>query len=113
MLYCSLTQCFQKAFFSIKGIYYQVEIMGQQITWIAPYQFSQKMPFDIDYKVMGTFLEFYTALLRFINFKLFSDMGFEYPVKLNELAIPDSLWLDPQVIKKMQKQAMQKFAQHQ
>ena len=28
MLYCTLSQCFTKAFFSIKGIYYRVEIMG-------------------------------------------------------------------------------------
>jgi pescadillo protein len=28
MLYCTVTQCFKKSFFSIKGIYYQVEIMG-------------------------------------------------------------------------------------
>ena len=40
MLYCTATQCFKKAFYSIKGIYYQVEIMGQTITWIAPYQFN-------------------------------------------------------------------------
>jgi pescadillo protein len=37
MLYCTVTQCFKKSFYSIKGIYYQVEIMGQNITWVAPY----------------------------------------------------------------------------
>ncbi len=52
----------------------QVEIMGQSITWIAPYQFSQRLPFDVDYNVMGTFLEFYLGLLKFINFKLYSDL---------------------------------------
>lgn len=58
--------------------------MGQPITWIAPYKFNQRMPFDIDYKVMGTFLEFYMALVRFINYKLFSDLGLPYPVPEEE-----------------------------
>ena len=31
----------KKSFLSIKGIYYQAEIRGQSVTWIAPYQFSQ------------------------------------------------------------------------
>ena len=29
---------------------------------------------------MGTFLEFYMGLLKFINFKLFSDLGISYPI---------------------------------
>ena len=28
---------------------------------------------------MSTFLEFYRALLRFVNFKLFTDLGQKYP----------------------------------
>jgi len=74
MTYCSLSQCFRKAFYSIKGIYYQVEIMGQTVTWIQPYQFTQRLPFDIDFRVMGTFLEFYMSLIKFVNFKLQSDV---------------------------------------
>ena len=53
--------------------------MGQNITWVSPYQFNQRLPFDIDYKVIGTFKEFYVALLRFVNFKLFKDLGLNYP----------------------------------
>ena len=79
MTYCAISQCFTKAFFSIKGTYYQVEIMGQKITWIAPYQFNQRLPFEIDYKVIGTFREFYVSLLRFVNFKLYKDLGLQYP----------------------------------
>lgn len=30
----------QKVFISIKGIYYQAEVMGQLITWLVPYQFA-------------------------------------------------------------------------
>lgn len=81
LLYCTVSQCFTKSFFSIKGIYYRVEIMGQQITWVQPYKFNQRLPFDVDYKVMGTFTEFYIALLKFANYKLFSDMGLPYPVE--------------------------------
>lgn len=55
--------------------------MGQTVTWVQPYQFSQKLPFDVDYRVMGTFLEFYLSLLKFVNFKLFSDLKEDYPVR--------------------------------
>lgn len=61
--------------------------MGQPITWIAPYKFNQKLPFDVDYKVMGTFLEFYIALLKFVNYKLFSDLSMSYPVAEKELGL--------------------------
>lgn len=39
---CSLMAllCSQKVFISIKGIYYQAEVMGQLVTWLVPYQFS-------------------------------------------------------------------------
>lgn len=40
LLYCSVSQTFSKAFFSIKGVYYRVEIMGVPITWICPYKFN-------------------------------------------------------------------------
>lgn len=105
MLYCTITQCFKKAFLSIKGIYYQVEIMGQNITWISPFQFNQRLPFDVDYKVMGTFLEFYIGLLKFVNFKLFSDVGMEYPVKFDK----DQIHVDPDNIREMQAYARKKF----
>ena len=61
-------------------MYYRVEIMGTQVTWISPYKFNTRIPFDIDYKVMGTFLEFYQGLLKFVNYKLFTDIGLDYPV---------------------------------
>jgi len=40
MAYCTISQAFKKSFYSIKGIYYQVEIMGQNITWVSPYSFN-------------------------------------------------------------------------
>jgi len=85
MLYCTVTQAFTKTFFSIKGIYYRVEIMGTAITWIQPYKFNQRLPFDIDYKVMGTFLEFYRSLVKFVNYKLFTDIGLQYPFEPSQV----------------------------
>jgi len=61
-----------------------VEIMGQTITWIVPYKFTQKIGTDVDYKVMLSFLEFYEILLGFVNFKLFHFMGFNYPPKISD-----------------------------
>jgi pescadillo protein len=55
--------------------------MGTQVTWISPYKFNQRLPFDIDYKVMSTFLEFYQGLLKFVNYKLFADIGVTYPLE--------------------------------
>ena len=95
-----MTQCFKKAFFSIKGIYYQSEIMGQNITWVAPYQFNQRLPFNVDYKVMGTFLEFYIALMKFINFKLFADLGLNAETATKE-AYSDNTYLNIQKVKEM------------
>eukprot|EP01022_Parablepharisma_sp_SALTPOND_P032979 TRINITY_DN87986_c0_g1_i1.p1 TRINITY_DN87986_c0_g1~~TRINITY_DN87986_c0_g1_i1.p1 ORF type:complete len:362 (-),score=59.77 TRINITY_DN87986_c0_g1_i1:67-1152(-) len=73
------SQSLTKAFLSIKGIYYQVVILGVPITWVQPYKFTQKLPFDVDYKIMMNFCEFYEALLKFVNFKLYKDAGLEYP----------------------------------
>ena len=41
--YVVAARCLRKVFISIKGIYYQVEVQGQTITWISPHQFCQKV----------------------------------------------------------------------
>ncbi len=43
--YCFLLQ----VFLSIKGIYYQAEVLGQTITWIIPYQFAHDVSRDTVY----------------------------------------------------------------
>ena len=53
--------------------------MGQLITWVVPYKFTQQLPFDVDYSVMNNFLEFYVQLQKFINYKLYSEVSVEYP----------------------------------
>lgn len=34
---------------------------------------------------MGTFLEFYLTMLKFINFKLYSEIGMEYPPEIDNI----------------------------
>lgn len=40
---------------------------------------AQVLPADVDYRVMLTFLEFYSTLLQFVNFKLYHTLGVRYP----------------------------------
>ncbi|XP_029018335.1 pescadillo [Betta splendens] len=83
MNYVIVSRALRKVFLSIKGIYYQAEVMGQLVTWLVPYQFSHDHPTDVDYRVMATFTEFYTTLLGFINFKLYHSINLVYPPKLD------------------------------
>ncbi|XP_070760481.1 pescadillo isoform X2 [Enoplosus armatus] len=80
------SRALRKVFISIKGIYYQAEVMGQLITWLVPYQFSHDHPTDVDYRVMATFTEMYTTLLGFINFRLYHSLNLIYPPKLDSKA---------------------------
>ncbi|XP_061907209.1 pescadillo [Entelurus aequoreus] len=82
MNYVVASRALRKVFISIKGIYYQAEVMGQIITWLVPYQFSHDHPTDVDYRVMATFTELYTTLLGFINFRLYHSLNLVYPPKL-------------------------------
>lgn len=83
MNYVITSRSLRKVFISIKGIYYQAEVMGQLITWLVPYQFSHDHPTDVDYRVMATFTEFYTTLLGFVNFRLYHSLNLIYPPKLD------------------------------
>ncbi|XP_006147988.1 pescadillo homolog isoform X1 [Tupaia chinensis] len=82
MHYVIAARALRKVFLSIKGIYYQVEVLGQPIVWITPYTFSHDHPTDVDYRVMATFTEFYTTLLGFVNFRLYQSLNLHYPPKL-------------------------------
>ncbi|KAF9068072.1 Pescadillo N-terminus-domain-containing protein [Rhodocollybia butyracea] len=82
-LYVMRSHSLRKAFLSIKGVYYQAEIMDQTVTWLVPYQFTQNIPIDVDVRVMLTFLELYQTLLGFVFFKLYTDAGLVYPPPLD------------------------------
>ena len=98
-LYILHSRSLRKVFLSIKGVYYQAEVMGQNVTWLVPYQFTQnvgslpsvvnkslnprQIPSDVDVRVMLTFLELYQTLLGFTFFKLYTDAGLVYPPPLD------------------------------
>lgn len=98
-LYILHSRSLRKVFLSIKGVYYQAEVMGQNVTWLVPYQFTQnvstlpsitcgvlnprQIPSDVDVRVMLTFLELYQTLLGFVFFKLYTDSGLVYPPPLD------------------------------
>ncbi|KAM5239141.1 pescadillo homolog isoform 2-T2 [Ctenodactylus gundi] len=84
--YIIAARALRKVFLSIKGIYYQAEVLGQPIVWITPYAFSHDHPTDVDYRVMATFTEFYTTLLGFVNFRLYQTLNLHYPPKLESQA---------------------------
>jgi len=72
----------RKVFISIKGIYYQAEIQGHNVSWVVPHKFTQMLPEDVDFRIMLTFIEFYTTMLGFINFQLYHTLNLTYPPKL-------------------------------
>jgi pescadillo protein len=81
--YVITSHSLRKSFLSIKGIYYQATIQGQDILWLVPYRFVQRTGGDIDFRIMGTFVEFYTTLLGFVNYRLYTSVGLVYPPKFN------------------------------
>lgn len=82
--YVARSRSLRKIFVSVKGIYYQAEIMGETITWLAPHSFTQRLPKGIDFRVMITFLDFYEVFLKFALFKLYSTLGIAYPPTVND-----------------------------
>lgn len=81
--YLIATNSLRKSFLSIKGIYYQATIQGQDIMWLVPYRFVQRVNGDVDYRIMATFVQFYTTLLGFVNYRLYSSLGLRYPPKFD------------------------------
>lgn len=82
--YLIVTHSLRKSFLSIKGVYYQATIQGQDILWLVPYKFVQRVTGDVDFRIMGTFIEFYTTLLGFVNFRLYTSIGLVYPPKFSQ-----------------------------
>uniref|UniRef100_A0A914YT64 Pescadillo homolog n=1 Tax=Panagrolaimus superbus TaxID=310955 RepID=A0A914YT64_9BILA len=75
-------QCLTKVFVSIKGTYFQAQIMGEKVTWLMGHQRSVGRVQDVDFATLANFVDFYTTALSFINFRLYKSIGLLYPPKL-------------------------------
>lgn len=75
------SKAIRKVFISIKGYYFQADIKGQKVTWIVPhyYPFQPQKKSEVDFKVMSIFVEFYTTMLGFVNFRLYHALNLIYP----------------------------------
>ena len=83
MAYVARERLLQKVFVSIKGVYYQASIKGQQVIWLVPFRFPQNIPTDVDFRIMCTFLELYTTLIQFVLYRLYMESGLVYPPQIN------------------------------
>lgn len=81
--YVVAARALTKVFVSIKGIYYQANVMGQRVTWLVPHQFTPTVDKRVDLRVMITFIEFYQVLLKFVHWQLYAELGVAYPPKIN------------------------------
>jgi pescadillo protein len=82
MHYVIESKALRKVFVSIKGYYYQAEIMGQTVTWVVPHSFAYEPPESVDLRLMSIFVEFYTTVFGFINFRLYHNLNLQYPPSL-------------------------------
>lgn len=82
--YLITSNSLRKSFLSIKGIYYQATIQGEDVLWLVPYKFNQRVVGDVDFRIMGTFIEFYMTLLGFVNYRLYTSIGLKYPPKFDQ-----------------------------
>ncbi|KAI5965350.1 NOP7 [Candida pseudojiufengensis] len=83
LAYIAKERLLKKVFVSIKGVYYQANVKGQEIRWLIPYKFPTNIPTDVDFRIMLTFLEFYSTLLNFVLFKLYNESGLIYPPQID------------------------------
>jgi pescadillo protein len=60
-LYVMRTHSLRRVFLSIKGVYYQAEIMDQPVTWLVPYQFTQNV--SLPYVLVRAIVTQYTDTL--------------------------------------------------
>lgn len=87
LAYVAKERLIKKVFVSIKGVYYEANVKGQEVRWLVPFKFPSLIPSDVDFRIMLTFLEFYSTLLHFILFRVYKDANLIYPpiIDVNKL----------------------------
>lgn len=90
--YVIASKSLRKVFISIKGYYFQAEIKGQKVTWIVPhyYPFKPQSRQEVDFKVMSIFVEFYTIMLGFTNYRLYHGLNLAYPPQFPSSMLQDN-----------------------
>lgn len=85
MHYVIHAKALRKVFVSIKGYYFQAEIKGEMVTWIVPhyYPYQPQAKSEVDFRIMAIFVEFYTIMSGFVNFRLFHSLNLQYPPQFN------------------------------
>lgn len=78
-------QALRKVFVSIKGYYFQAEIKGELVTWIVPhyYPYQPQAKSEVDFRIMANFVEFYSIMCGFVNFRLYHSLNLVYPPQFN------------------------------
>ena len=82
--YVTRSGCLTKVFVSIKGTYYTARVQNEDVTWLVPHKFNIHLPREVDFTLMGWFLDFYQVAMKFILFRLYNSIGFRYPPVLDE-----------------------------
>ena len=58
-------------------------VIVQTVTWIVPHPaFTYESPQGVDLRLMSIFVEFYTTMLGFVNFRLYHKLNLKYPPTL-------------------------------
>ena len=58
-------------------------VIGKTVTWTVPHPaFTYESPQGVDLRLMSIFVEFYTTMLGFVNFRLYHKLNLKYPPTL-------------------------------
>lgn len=107
LAYVARERALRKVFVSIKGVYYEAVVKGVEVRWLVPFKYPQNIPSDIDFRIMLTFLEFYSTLLHFVLYKLYTDVGLVYPPRLDQKKIKGVGGLSAYILETQQSNALQ------